>query len=51
MRVVDALIEADKDFDLIVVPNGNHGVGETRHMQRKRMEFFRRHLGNPEPRS
>jgi dipeptidyl aminopeptidase/acylaminoacyl peptidase len=47
MRVVDELIKADKDFELLVVPNGQHGVGETRHMQRKRMEFFRRHLGDP----
>lgn len=47
MQVVNALIKADKDFELIVVPNANHGVGESRHMQRKRVDFFRRHLGGP----
>jgi dipeptidyl aminopeptidase/acylaminoacyl peptidase len=47
MQVVNALIKADKDFDMMVVPNGNHGVGESRHMQRKRVDFFRRHLGGP----
>jgi dipeptidyl-peptidase 4 len=45
MQVVNALIKADKDFELVVVPNGNHGVGESRHMQRKRVDFFRRNLG------
>jgi dipeptidyl aminopeptidase/acylaminoacyl peptidase len=50
MRVVDELVKADKDFDLIVVPNGQHGVGEMRHMQRKRVDFFLRHLGGPEQR-
>jgi dipeptidyl aminopeptidase/acylaminoacyl peptidase len=47
MQVVNALIKADKDFDMMLVPNGNHGVGESRHMQRKRVDFFRRHLGGP----
>ena len=44
MQVVNALIKADKDFEMIVVPNGNHGVGESRHLQRKRVDFFQRHL-------
>lgn len=44
MQVVNALIKADKDFELIVVPNGKHGVGESRHMQRKRVDFFQRNL-------
>ncbi len=47
MQVVNELIKADKDFEMIVVPNGKHGVGESRHMQRKRVDFFRRHLGGP----
>ena len=28
MQVVDALIKADKDFDLLVVPGGGHGAGD-----------------------
>lgn len=47
MQVVNALIQADKDFDLVVVPNGEHGCGEMRHMQRKRADFFLRNLGTP----
>jgi dipeptidyl aminopeptidase/acylaminoacyl peptidase len=49
MQVVNALIKADKDFELIVVPNGKHGVGESRHMQRKRVNFFQRNLGAAMP--
>jgi dipeptidyl aminopeptidase/acylaminoacyl peptidase len=45
MQVVNALIRADKDFDFIAVPNGGHGVGESSHLRRKRVDFFQRHLG------
>ncbi len=45
MQVVDALIAADKDFEMVVVPNGGHGVGEKPYLKRKRVEFFQRELG------
>jgi len=51
MQVVNALIKADKDFDLLVVPGGGHGVGETPYANRRRMDFFVRHLLGVEPRS
>lgn len=51
MQVVDALIKADKDFDLLVVPGHGHGVGETPYASRRRMDFFVRHLLDVEPRS
>ena len=51
MQVVDALIKADKDFDLIVVPGRGHGVGEIPYTSRRRMDFFVRHLLDVEPRS
>jgi len=51
MQVVDALIKADKDFDLIVVPGRGHGVGETPYASRRRMDFFVRHLLGVEPQS
>ena len=50
MQVVNALIKADKDFDLIVVPGANHGIGESPYMSRRRMDFFARHLLGVEPR-
>jgi dipeptidyl aminopeptidase/acylaminoacyl peptidase len=51
MQVVNALIKADKDFDLIVFPGGGHGVGESPYGQRRRNDFFVRHLLGVEPRS
>jgi dipeptidyl-peptidase-4 len=51
MQVVDALIKADKDFDMLVVPGRGHGVGETPYASRRRMDFFVRHLLGVEPRS
>ncbi|MBN2137550.1 MAG: S9 family peptidase, partial [Sedimentisphaerales bacterium] len=49
MQVVDALIKADKDFDLLIVPGAGHGVGETPYAARRRMDFFVRHLLGIEP--
>jgi len=51
MQVVNALIKADKDFDLLIVPGGGHGIGETPYASRRRMDFFVRHLLGVEPRS
>ncbi|MCU0714957.1 MAG: prolyl oligopeptidase family serine peptidase [Pirellula sp.] len=49
MRVADALIRANKDFDLLVVPNGGHGMGGA-YGNRRMHEFFVRHLlENPPP--
>ena len=44
-QVVDALIRADKDFDFLMVPNANHGVGEKSYLRRRRIQFFQRWLG------
>ncbi len=44
MQVVNALIEADKDFDLIVVPGGGHMVGDSPYGARRRADFFVRSL-------
>lgn len=43
MRFADKLIKANKDFDLLVIPNAGHGMGGT-YGQRKMHEFFVRHL-------
>tara|TARA_R110002072_G_scaffold179059_1_gene335031 strand:+ start:71078 stop:73342 length:2265 start_codon:yes stop_codon:yes gene_type:complete len=50
MQVVDALVKADKDFDLLVVPGGGHGIGESSYGKRRRQDFFVRHLMGVEPR-
>lgn len=43
LRFADALIRADKDFDLLVVPNAGHGIGGA-YGERKMRDFFVRHL-------
>ena len=50
MQVVNALIKADKDFDLLVVPGAGHGIGESPYAARRRQDFFVRHLWGVEPR-
>jgi dipeptidyl aminopeptidase/acylaminoacyl peptidase len=47
MQVVDALIKADKDFELIVFPGAGHGIGSGRYGTRRMKDFFVRSLGNP----
>jgi dipeptidyl aminopeptidase/acylaminoacyl peptidase len=44
MQVVDALVKADKDFDLLVIPGAGHGAAETRYGSRRRTDFLRRYL-------
>jgi len=43
MRLVDALIKAGKDFELLVIPGGGHGMGGS-YGQRRMQDFFVRHL-------
>jgi dipeptidyl aminopeptidase/acylaminoacyl peptidase len=47
-RLADALIKADKDFDLIVVPGAGHGMGGAYGARRMR-DFFVRHLLDDQP--
>ncbi|MBX9681895.1 MAG: DPP IV N-terminal domain-containing protein [Gemmataceae bacterium] len=44
MQVVNALIKAGKDFDLLVVPGAGHGIGESPYAARRRKDFFVQHL-------
>lgn len=50
MQVANALIKANKDFDLMVIPGLGHGAGESPYAARRRADFFVRHLMNVEPR-
>ncbi len=55
MRLVDALIKADKSFDMLIVPGTNHGLGvpgkDSRmigsYLQHQRWAYFIRNLGEP----
>ena len=48
MRFVDALVKAEKDFDLLVIPGGGHGMGGA-YGRRRMHDFFVRHLLGTEP--
>jgi dipeptidyl aminopeptidase/acylaminoacyl peptidase len=50
MQVVNALIKADKDFDLVVIPGAGHGSAEGKYGTRRRADFFVRNLLGVEPR-
>ena len=48
--VVDALIKANKDFDLIIFPHQRHGFGvDNNYMMRRRWDYFVKHLLGAEP--
>ena len=50
MLVVDALIKANKDFDLVIFPNSRHGYGDfSLYMTRRRWDYFVRNLVNAIP--
>jgi len=44
LLVVDRLIEANKDFDLVLFPNRGHGFSNEPYMLRKRWDYFVEHL-------
>lgn len=50
MQVVNALIEGDRDFDLLVMPGQGHGAAESDYGRRRRADFFVRRLMGREPR-
>ncbi len=44
LQVANALVRADRDFELLVLPGAGHGAAETPYGRRRRAEFFVRHL-------
>jgi dipeptidyl aminopeptidase/acylaminoacyl peptidase len=50
LLVVEALIKANKDFDLLIIPNVAHGYGEaTQYMTRRRWDYFVKNLAGDIP--
>jgi dipeptidyl aminopeptidase/acylaminoacyl peptidase len=49
LQVVDALIKANKDFDLLIMPNRNHSFSLDPYFVRRKWDFFVRHLLGVEP--
>ena len=49
LLLVQALIEAEKDFDLLLLPEARHGFGNSRYFMKKRWNYFVEHLQGGEP--
>jgi len=49
LLVVEALIRANKDFDLLMLPNRDHGFGSEPYVIRRRWDYFVRNLLGVEP--
>lgn len=49
LLVVNELIKANKDFDLLLLPNRSHGFGNEPYMIRRRWDYFVRYLLHGEP--
>src|SRR6266550_794319 len=50
LLVVEALIKANKDFDLLIIPNVAHGYGEaSQYMARRRWDYFVKNLAGDIP--
>lgn len=47
MRLAQALLDAGKDFDLILLPERGHNVPSSTHFRRRSWEYFLRYLGPP----
>ena len=48
-RLVEALVRADRDFDLLVVPNEGHGVFHHPYVVRRVQDYFLTHLAGQSP--
>lgn len=44
MQLVGALIDANKDFDLLILPNQGHFLDDSAYFLRRQWDFFVRHL-------
>ncbi len=49
MLMADALIAAEKDFDLIILPNSGHGFLNSRWFMKRRWDYFIEHLQQRQP--
>lgn len=49
IRLVDALTRADRDYDLLVLPNRAHGFHNDRYFLRRLFDYFVRNLLGSEP--
>jgi len=44
IQVIDALIRANRDFDLLLIPNAGHAMMDNMYFRRRRWDYFVQHL-------
>lgn len=49
LKLVDALVKANKDFDLLILPNEGHGASLSPYAVRRKWDYFVRNLLGVEP--
>jgi dipeptidyl-peptidase-4 len=49
IKLVNALVKANKDFDLLIIPNGNHQVWTSPYFIRRKWDYFVSHLQGAVP--
>ncbi|RBI59407.1 S9 family peptidase [halophilic archaeon] len=49
LRFANALMDANKDFDMLIIPNEHHWLGEHPYFIRSRWDYFVKHLHNTQP--
>ena len=49
LLVADALIKANKEFDLLLIPNSGHGYTPGNYVMRRRWDYFVKNLLGAEP--
>ena len=49
LKLIDALVKANRDFDLMIVPNGDHHAFESVYFIRRKWDYFVRHLLGEQP--
>jgi dipeptidyl aminopeptidase/acylaminoacyl peptidase len=49
LLVADALIKANKEFDLLLIPNSGHGYAPANYVMRRRWDYFVKYLLDAEP--
>ncbi|MHB1328118.1 MAG: S9 family peptidase [Gemmatimonadales bacterium] len=49
VQVIEALTQANKDYDLLIVPNGSHAMSVNPYFRRRRWDYFVQHLMGATP--
>jgi len=49
LLVADALIKANKEFDLLLIPNSGHGFAPANYVMRRRWDYFVKYLLDADP--